>query len=132
MSDPSLELQQALIQILRGNVGMEVGDKVFDEPQVNPLYPYVTLGPCQVLPDKADCIDGVKAYPVIDVWSQEKGFAEVKTIVKAVMALLDDHPMTLVGFTVVVFEFETVHYLRDPDGLTRHAAITFHSLIQPS
>jgi hypothetical protein len=132
MSDPSGELQEALLAALTGNVGDAVGDKVYDEPPVNPTYPYVTLGECQVLPDKADCIDGVIAYPTVHAWSQEKGFAEVKSIAKAILALLDDQPMSLPGFTVVVFEVESVNYLRDPDGLTRHAAITFHSLIQPS
>lgn len=132
MSDPSLELQEAIISALKGNIGAAVGDKIFDEPPVNPTFPYVTLGACQILPDKADCIDGVIAYPIIDVWSQDSGFSETKTIAKAITDLLDDQPMDLPSFSVIVFEVETVHYLRDPDGLSRHAAITFHSLIQPS
>jgi uncharacterized protein DUF3168 len=132
MSDPSLELQQTLLAMLTGNLGDVVGDKVYDEPPVNPAFPYVTLGDCQVLPDKADCIDGVIAYPIIHVWSQDPGFTEAKTITRALLALLDDQDVAVAGFNVVVFEVESVNYLRDPDGLTRHAAITFHSLIQPS
>lgn len=130
MSDPSLELQAAIIEVLTGKTAVE--DRVFDEPQVNPVFPYITLGECQVLPDKADCIDGVVAYPVVDIWSQEKGFVELKAITKAVLALLDDQPLSVPGFSVVVFEFESLNYLRDPDGLTRHAAITFRALVQPS
>lgn len=130
MSDPSLELQAALVSKLKGNLGAEVGEAVYDEPPVNPTFPYVTLGPCQVLPDKADCIDGVIAYPVVDVWSQDPGFNEAKSITKDILAALDDQPLTVDGFDVIVFEFERVDYLRDPDGLTRHAAITFHALIQ--
>lgn len=132
MSDPSLELQATLLDMLKGNLGDAVGDRVYDEPPVNAVYPYVTLGDCQVLPDKADCIDGVIAYPIVHVWSSDPGFAEAKTITKAVLALLDDQEIVVTGFNVVVFEFESVHYLRDPGGLVRHAAITFHSLIQPS
>jgi hypothetical protein len=130
MSDPSLELQAAITEALTGKTGAE--DRVFDEPQVNPVFPYITIGQCQVLPDKADCIDGVEAYPVVDVWSREKGFVEVKTIARRVLELLDDQLMVLSGFSVVVFEVESVNYLRDPDGLTRRAAITFHTLVQPS
>lgn len=130
MSDPSLEVQDAIVAALIGKTGAE--DRIYDEPQVNPVFPYITLGPCQVLPDKADCIDGVAVYPVVDVWSREKGFEEVKTIARKVLALLDDQPPDVPGFAVVVFEFESVNYLRDRDGLTRHAAITFHALIQPS
>ena len=131
-ADPSLELQQALIDVLQGNLGDAVGDRVFDEPPMNPVFPYVTLGDCQVLPDKADCIDGTELYPIIHVWSQEKGFTQVKMIAKAVLALLDDQPPALPGFSVIIFELENLSYLRDSDGLSRHAAITFHALIQPS
>ncbi|MBN8987420.1 MAG: DUF3168 domain-containing protein [Rhizobiales bacterium] len=132
MSDPSLELQSAIIDVLKDRTGTAVDDRVYDEPPVNPIFPYITLGQCQVLPDKADCIDGVIAYPVVDIWSQQKGFVELKTITKAVLAMLDDQPLAIAGFTVVVFEIESVNYLRDPDGLTRHAALTFHALIQPT
>lgn len=132
MLDPSLELQTALIDILKGNIGAAVGDKVFDQLEINPGFPMVTLGDCQVLPDKANCIDGVIVYPIVNVWSQENGFTETKTIAKAILALLDDQPPTLVGFDVVVFELEDIHYLRDPDRLTRHAAITFHGIITPA
>lgn len=132
MSDPSLELQDAIIGALRGNIGNAVGDKVFDEPPVNPLFPYVTLGACQIIPDKASCIDGAIAYPSVDVWSQDSGFTEAKTIAKAILALLDDQPLTVAGFNVVVFEFASVNYLRDPDGLTRHAAISFHGILTPA
>lgn len=130
MDDPSGELQAAIIAVLMGQTGAE--DRVFDEPQVNPVYPYITLGECQVLPDKADCIDGVEAYPKVDVWSQEKGFVQVKAVAKTVLALLDDQPLVVDGFNVILFEVESVNYLRDPNGLDRHAVITFHTLIQPS
>lgn len=132
MSDPSLELQEALIAALKNNVGDAVGDRVLDEPPINPTFPYVVLGDCQILPDKADCIDGVIAYPIVHVYSQDPGFTETKTIAKAITDLLDDQPMNLPSFAVIVFEVETVHYLRDPDGLSRHAAVTFHAIITPS
>lgn len=129
MSDPSLELQIALVERLKNNAGA-AGARVHDVPPPKPAYPYVTLGECQVLPDKADCIDGVEAYPVIHAWSREVGFTEVKGIAKAIVATLDDQPLQVAGYTVVVFEFASVHYIRDPDGETSHAAITFRSLIQ--
>jgi hypothetical protein len=96
VSDPSLELQAALVAALKNNIGAAVADRVYDQvpapvpPATTPTFPYVTLGDCQVLPDKAGCIDGVEVYPQIDVWSRAVGYPEVKTIVKAVLAALDD------------------------------------------
>ena len=128
MSDPSLELQATLVATIRP----VTGGRVYDKAPANAQYPYITLGEMQVLPDKADCIDGVEIFPRIDIWSRGVGFPEVKQLTKAVMALLDDQTLTVAGFNVPVFEHESTQYLRDPDGLTLHAAITFRGLIQPS
>ena len=54
----------------------------------------------------------------------------VKKISKAVVAALDDQDLTVSGYSVIVFELNTVNYLRDPDGLTRHVALNFRALIQ--
>lgn len=132
MSDPSLELQAALVATLKGVSPMIAEGRIYDQPPEMPPFPYVTLGDCQVLPDKAGCIDGVEVYPQIDVWSRAVGFPETKAIAAAVKAALDDQPLSLNGFAVVVFEHQSTHYLRDPDGLTRHAAIVFRGLIQPA
>lgn len=136
MSDPSYALQAALTAALKstGTLPDVVGGRVYDEPPAAPVFPYVTLGDCQILPDKAGCIDGVTAYPIIDVWSRSVGYGEAKKIAAAILAKLDDKPdaLTVTGFSVVVFELETYQPLRDPDGLTRRVSITFRSLIQPS
>lgn len=132
MSDPSLELQAALVAALKGVSPHIAGSRIYDAVPANPVFPYVTLGDCQVLPDKADCIDGTEVYPVIDVWSRAVGYPEAKGIVKQILAVLDDQPISISGFSAIVFQFDRVDYLRDPDGLTRHASITFHGLIQPS
>lgn len=132
MSDPSLPLQDALIKALKvsGALPTVVGGRVYDQVPGKPDYPLVSLGDGQVLPDKAECIDGVEVFLQIDVWSRKVGYAETKQIAAAVIAALDEVDLTVVGFDVVVFELSGVQYMRDPDGLTRHAAITFRSLIQ--
>lgn len=134
MSDPSLEVQSALVTALKaaGALPSIVGARVYDAPPTSPTFPYVTLGDCQVLPDKADCIDGAELFLQVDVWSRAVGYPEAKTIAKAVVAKLDDQPLSVTAHSVIVFEHQSTNYLRDPDGLTRHAAITFRSLVHPT
>lgn len=136
MSDPSLELQMALVALLKTPdvLPATVGDRVYDRVPLNAAYPYISLGDGQVLPDKADCIDGSEVFVQIDVWSRAVSYGEAKTIGKAVVAALDDQEdeLSVEGFAVIVFELQSVQYLRDPDGVTRHGAITFRALIQPS
>jgi hypothetical protein len=132
MSDPSLELQHSLVAALQNNIGSEVGSRIYDEVNPKNNFPYVTLGDSQVLPDKAECIDGVEVFMQVDVWSRKVGYAETKQIVKNILNVLDDKPPALIGFVAVTFEIQDIRYMRDPDGITRHAALTFRSLIQPS
>lgn len=134
MSDPSYELQDALYDALKNNIGPEVGPRVYDQvpkpvPPATVTFPYVTIGDGQVLPDKADCIDGTEHFLQIDVWSRAVGFPEAKTISNNIVTLLDDNPPTMTGYVAVIFELENIQYLRDPDGLTRHVAMTFHARI---
>jgi Protein of unknown function (DUF3168) len=133
LSDPSLELQQTLVVVLKNNIGSDVGPRIYDEVNPSATFPYVTLGESQVLPDKAECIDGVEVFVQIDVWTRNgNGYVQTKQIAKNIKAVLDDKPPTLPGYIAVIFEHQETRYMKDPDGLTRHAALTFRSLIQPS
>jgi Protein of unknown function (DUF3168) len=133
MIDPSLELQEALKVLLRGNIGGDVGLRVYDQVPEVATFPYVTIGDDQVLPDKDQCIDGAEVFSTLHIWSRTTGFPQTKQIIKNILAVLDDKPPSLNGgFRCIVFEIQDINYLRDPDGLTRHGVMTFRSLIQPS
>lgn len=135
MLDPSVQLQSAIVVALKsaGALPVVVAGRVYDEPPPTVSFPYLTLGDCQVLPDKSSCYDGTECFPIIDVWSRKEGYGEAKSIAAAVLAKLDDQPVNLVmdGFRAVVFELADYRPLRDPDGLTRRVNITFRTLIQP-
>jgi hypothetical protein len=132
MSDPSLELQTAIVTKLKADAGVvaAVGTRVYDNVPPNASFPYISLGDSQVLPDKADCIDGTEIFFTLDGWSRDLRFPECKTISKAIVACLDDQPLTVAGYDAVVFELDSISYLRDPDGITRHVALSFRTLIQ--
>lgn len=136
MIDPSWPLQQAILAALKedGALPSVVGQRVYDAVPQNALNPYVSMGDCQVLPDKSGCIDGAECYPIIDVWSTYNGYKEAKEIAAAIVAKLDDRPevLTVSGFDVIVFELDTYQPLRDPDGITRRVSLTFHALLSPN
>lgn len=134
MSDPSLEMQAAIVAALKqgGALPAEVGGRVFDKVPADAAFPYVSLGPLQVLPDKAGCINGAELFQQIDVWSRASGYPEAKKIAVAIVAKLDDQPLNVEGHDAIVFEHSDTRYLRDPDGLTSHAVINFRSLIFPT
>lgn len=137
MSDPSLALQGAIVAALQGAVAVTslVGDRIYDQvprpvpPATGPTFPYITVGDGQVLGDDTeDCGDGSEVVLQIDAWSRAIGYPQVKQIAAAIRSALKIVP-TLSGFDVSVVEYVQTQFLRDPDGLTRHAALTFRYLI---
>lgn len=131
MSDPSYELQAALVPQIKGSsaVAAFVGNRIYDEVPKNAEFPYVSLGPVQVIPDRADCIDGTEVFVTLDIWSRKKGEPEHKLIGNAIITALDDATIAMPNFRSVSFLLESVNYLRDPDGLTNHGSLTFKGLI---
>jgi Protein of unknown function (DUF3168) len=132
MSDPSLELQSAIVAKLKADAGVQaiVGQRIYAEVPANPTFPYISLGDNQVLPDKADCIDGTECFWQLDGWSRSHSGPEEKQISKAIVACIDDQALVLTGYAAIVVELNRVDYLRDPDGITRHVAVNFRFLIQ--
>lgn len=130
----SLELQKAIVARLKADAGVTTlaTGGVHDQPPSGVTFPYVSIGPDQVIPDRADCYDGSEVVLQVDVWSREVGFPEAKRIAEAVRAALTDAPLALAGHRLVDIAFVESRTLRDPDGLTSHAALTFRALTEPA
>lgn len=130
--DPDLELQGAIVSRLKADAGVIalVGDRVFDTVPSGAPFPYVSYGPVDNLSDDADCITGFDITVQIDVWSRAVGFPEAKRISNAVRAALHDAPITLSVNALALIEHRQTRTIRDPDGLTSHAAMTFNALIE--
>lgn len=118
------QLQVAIYAALTGaNVA---GGRVYDRPPESPTFPYVTIGDEQVIYDSDECATGFEVHPDVHVWSRPStgSKVEVKTLVAAVVEAVTGIS-SVSGFSVVSSRFETSRVLRDPDGITEHAALTF-------
>lgn len=130
----SLALQKAVIETLRTDVAINslVGGRIYDNPPNNPPFPYITIGPDDCLPSRAACYDGSEVTFQIDAWSRSPGFVEAKRIAEAVRVALTDAPLDLSpDYRLVDIALEASRTLRDPDGLTSHAVISFRALTEP-
>lgn len=131
MSDPALALQGAVVAALKADAAVTAlaGDRVYDRvPGPDTAFPYVSLGPCDVVQNDATCIGGADVTLQIDVWSREPGFREAKALAGAVRTALH---LLETSFDGLSFEIEhrTTRHFRDPDGLTSHAAVEVTALI---
>ena len=136
MIDPSAELQVAIIAAFKTYSPLKdlIDDKVFDgiPGKDKAKKPYVQLGQPQVLPDKADCIDGAEVHITVHGWAEGPQSLEIKKIGKAIAAALDEQELPLEGHRMVVCLHEQTDYVPDPDGITQHVAVTFLIRTEPT
>lgn len=143
--DPSYELALAALNALRADSEMIslIGTKLYDrvpEKQVNGqtvadvTSPYVSMGPVTVLSDDADCIDGVEVTFQLDAWSWGAGEAyssvQVRKIAHAMRRVLHETELALDKNALVVLTHTLTRILRDPDGITNHAAVQFTGIVE--
>ena len=137
MSDPSFAMQKAVYDQLRASydVRLHVGDRIYhDVPppptgDVRAQKPYITIGEDQVLADKADCMDGAEIILTIHGWALS--YPQSKQLSAAINEALDvNYDMALVGHRLIEIELEDIRHLSEPDGITRHAVVTFRALTE--
>lgn len=127
MTEPSLALQKATYSALT-----TAGLRVYDRVPPDAVVPYVTVGDDQVIATGFDCLDGSsEVYSSVHVWSRQPGKVEAKSIAGTVRSALDNATLDLSanGFALVSILHHETRYLGDEDGLTTHAVVTFHALI---
>lgn len=129
-SDPSLELQGALIAAIKA-IPTAAGNNVFDTvPESNP-FPRVTVGIGSAVPDMADCRDATESTLQIDAWSRAKGFPEVKTIADDIRDRLNDGELVIDGHTLELMQLALTDFIREQDGSSR-ARLSLRILTAPA
>ncbi len=111
------------------------GGRVFDRaPAVESrVFPDVTIGNEQVLDDGNSCGDGWEVIVDIHVWSRPSTGSKLEA--KALAADVAERltgPLSMPGFVVVDVRQENRQTLDDPDGITKHAVLTFRFIIDPA
>lgn len=140
MTSPSLELQGAIVARLRAAAAMAalVNARIYDAvpseseriSKTGAAWPYVTVGSGDETSDDVDCIDGFEISLDIDVWSRATGYPEAKRIGDEIRKALKSPEMTLAENALVYFRHRQTRFLRDPDGLTSHAVMTFEAFAE--
>jgi hypothetical protein len=125
LTDPSLDIQGAIVAAVKTATAATVSNRVYDAAPASPTFPYITIGDGQVAPELGEQTNSADTIIQIDVWSRAVGYPEAKSIAKTIISALHDANLTVPNNKNVSILFETANYLRDPDGLTRHAALTF-------
>jgi hypothetical protein len=107
------------------------GAKVYDEVPRAAAFPYVTLGEARVTDLSTDSEPGEEHQLVLHAWSRQGGHKEAHSIAGALLAALDDAPLTLADHHLVNFRFAVADVRRERDGRTYHALVRFRAVTEP-
>ena len=133
---PSLELQTALVAVWRASADLKtlIGDpiRLYQDVPDSPVFPYVTIGEGQDVPDLAECIDGSEVYSDLHIWTKESGFTTCKKIVATMWAAASAASITLTENRLILVERNGERYLRDPSDPIKHGVLTLRALTDPA
>lgn len=136
--DASYDLEVVVIAALRADeaVSAIVGARIYDRVPSSPaqISPYISMGPSDASQDDADCIEAEEITFQVDCWSwgdgEAFGSAEVRQLSGAVKRCLHDAELALSENALVTLDHRITRVMRDPDGVTNHAAMTFSAFVE--
>ncbi len=117
---PDNEFQTAVFQLLMGSTDLQslIFGRVYDgEFEGDTLYPYVSFGPSDSVPDDTDCRDAERYTLQIDTWSDEQGQKEIKAVMFAVRQALHNQAVDLPTHAMHDMRVVNSQVLPDPKGV---------------
>jgi hypothetical protein len=107
------------------------GARVYDEPPRNADFPYVTLGEARITDASADGGAVQEHQLTLHAWSRQGGHKQAHVITAALLAALDDAPLSPAGHRLVNLRFSIADIRRESDGRTYHALVRFRAVTEP-
>jgi hypothetical protein len=141
MSDPSVEIQNAVEAALRASaavksaMGLATVRLYTLSAPVNAPFPHLIIGEDQIVGDDSDCGQASDVAVTIHVYSRTDTPAATRLQAKAIAAAVRQvltAELTVTGHRVIDWQFETTRHLKDPDGLTAHSVVTLEYHTAPS
>jgi len=132
MTHPALALQQAVVAALIADaaVGALIGDRIYDAPPRDAVFPYATVGDTRVADLSTATEAGAEHRLTLNVWSRERGKRQCYEILEAIEAALHDAPLALDDHALVNLRFEFAEVGRERDGITYRGQARFRAVTE--
>ena len=124
-------LHDAIYAALKGDAAVSalVSDIYDDVPQRGAVFPYVTIGEASHNAWDTDSDLGISASISIHAWSRYRGRKEVKSVQGAIYSALNRALFAVLGYNLIVCDFERSDTAVESDRLTRHGVQIFNILL---
>jgi len=102
---------------------MSLGYNVYDEVPSGADMPYIVIGDDAVIDDSDKVKQGLEDSVNIHVWSDYKGYKELKEIVDAIVSALNFESGTQDSVNIELCLLDNISVIREEDA--RHAIVRF-------
>jgi len=134
MPAASVALRAAIHQALVADTALAAalgGHRIYDAPPREAEFPYVTLGDVRISDASGDDAPLLEHQLTLHAWSRQGGHKQAHLITGALLAALDDAPLSPVGHRLVQLRFAIADIRREADGRTYHALVRFRAVTEP-
>jgi len=128
----SAALQKLIFETLSsdGLLAYVVGTRIYDRPEPNAEFPFITFGPTSILLIQDDCLTSRTETFQIDIWSTDQsGKIEAKQICDLVIAALNGLEAQMEEGFATDLRVVLAQVMDDPDGKTTHGIVQIEALI---
>lgn len=135
MPAASTALRAAIYDALAADSGVVSalgGANIYDETPRGAAFPYVTLGDARITDASTDLGPTQEHQVTLHAWSRQGGQKQAHIIAGALLAALDDAPLTPAGHRLVNLRFAIADIRREGDGRTYHALVRFRAVTEPA
>lgn len=122
----SLWVHDFIIGTLMADAGVQarVHGRVYDQPPENVVYPHISIGSMDAVPDDADCIEAQVETVQVDIWHRDQGRKwKCSETMDAVKAALHGAETAATSHGLVQCRVVLMRRLTDPDGITVHGVV---------
>lgn len=98
---------------------------VFDSPEIDQAYPYITIGECTSVPWRTHSKPGEEVTVTLHIWSVYEGFKEALEILGDLNRLFGDKDLTVSGWDCCHSWFDFSDTIREPEGVVRHVVARY-------
>lgn len=107
-----------------------VGDRIYDDPPADVVFPYITLGRIESRPADAASRDAIEHAITLHAWSRYGGRAETLDIIGAMRSALHNAPLAVEGHSLVLLLATFADVFRSGDGRTTHGVLRLRAVTE--
>ena len=116
-----------------GDAGVQqlIGDRFYDDPPPDVVFPYVTIGRVETRPRDSSEREALEHATTLHVWSRHGGRGEALDVIAALRGCLHNVALNVADRRLVLLFAQFTDVFRSGDGRTTHGVLRLRAVTEP-